>query len=379
MANWGGTASVTRPEWGTSFLLAEWRNMVIEPIRVTSDAVEILDQRQLPERRTYLSCTGPDDIIHAIQTLAVRGAPAIGVAGVYGLWLASRKLTPRDKFWDELAAEKERIKSARPTAVNLAWAIDRVWAQAQGIRQADVARFLKKAAETLAEEERQRNVRIAANGAPLLLPQSRVLTHCNTGSLATVGVGTALGVIREGFGQGRIGSVWVDETRPLLQGSRLTAWELMQDRIPATLITDNMAASLMAQKRVDAVIVGADRICANGDTANKIGTYGLAVLAYYHGIPFYVAAPLSTVDLDLAHGSAIPIEERGADEVRSFRGVPVAPSGVYVYNPAFDVTPGHLITAIITDRGVARRPYELSLAALMENEPNTNREGERHA
>lgn len=359
--------------------MVERRDDVIEPIRAQTDAVDILDQRALPEHHQYLHCRHADDVIQAIKTLAVRGAPAIGVAGVYGLWLASRSLSGRPDFWSALEAEKERIKSARPTAVNLAWAVDRVWSEAHGMGTAEVERFLRKCGDALSEEERLRNERMAAHGAALLLPKSRVLTHCNTGSLATIGAGTALGVIREGYQQGRIASVWVDETRPLLQGSRLTAWELMEDGIPATLIADNMAASVMAQGRVDAVIVGADRICANGDTANKIGTYSLAVLAQHHGIPFYVAAPLSTVDLSLQDGTAMPIEERDPDEVRAVRGTVIAPADIPVYNPAFDVTPGTLITAIITDRGAARRPYELSLADLMAQEPTIHGEGDKRA
>ena len=341
---------------------------MIEPIRVKDDAVYILDQRALPHKREELLCHSADDVVAAIKSLAVRGAPAIGIAGLYGLWLEALRLRGQADFWDRLAEAKERLKLARPTAVNLAWAINRTWNGLSGVNVANVPEVLRQAADALASEERDRNSRIAQYGASLLAPKSRLLTHCNTGSLATVGVGTALGVIREGFSAGLVELVWVDETRPLLQGARLTAWELLEEQIPATLITDSMAASMMAKGLVDAVIVGADRICANGDTANKIGTYSLAVLAHYHGIPFYVAAPMSTIDLSLESGAAIPIEERSADEVRGVFGTPIAPTGMPVANPAFDVTPGPLIAAVITDRGIARAPYNVSLTALMEQE-----------
>ena len=349
---------------------------MVEAVKAGRDNIEILDQRRLPASVEFLTCRNAADVIMAIQTLAVRGAPAIGIAGLYALWLEALTLQGGPDFWRNLEAGKERIKHARPTAVNLAWAVDRVWRSLspQWVDDA-VVQHLKRAADALVVEEESRSARMAAFGASLLEKGYRVLTHCNTGSLATAGVGTALGVIREGHRTGRLEMVWVDETRPLLQGARLTAWELMQDGIPATLITDNMAATLMAQGQVDAVIVGADRICANGDTANKIGTYGLAVLARHHRVPFYVAAPLSTVDLTLPDGSDIPIEQRAADEVRAFHGALAAPRGMPVYNPAFDVTPGPLIEAIITDRGVAREPYAASLRTLFEQEDRELRDG----
>lgn len=343
---------------------------MIEPIKPETNSVTILDQRALPDAVRYWRCQTADDIIAAIQSLAVRGAPLIGIAALYGLWLAALTLEGSPAFWEQLTREKDRIKTARPTAVNLAWAVDRAWAAVSGRDAKSAVAFLRQAADRLAFEERQRNQAIAQYGASLLLTNSRVLTHCNTGSLATVGVGTALGIIREAYLQGRIESVWVDETRPLLQGARLTAWELDQDRIPAKLITDSMAGTIMAQGRVDAVIVGADRIAANGDTANKIGTYNLAVLAHYHHVPFYVAAPLSTVDLSVADGTQIPIEERSHDEIRMIRAIQIAPTDTPVYNPAFDVTPGVLITAIVTDRGVAHFPYQASLSQ-MNHERNT--------
>jgi methylthioribose-1-phosphate isomerase len=351
---------------------------VIEAIRVNGEVLEILDQRALPTETRYLACLGADDVIAAIQSLAVRGAPALGVAGVYGLWAESRRLADSPDFWTRLEHARERLKNARPTAVNLAWAVERVWERIREQSAQGVEPLLRQMAEDLAAEESRRNELMGENGSRLLTPHSRVLTHCNTGSLATMGIGTALGVIRTGFGKGLVKSVWVDETRPLLQGARLTAWELMEDGIPATLIADGTAASLMARKEVDAVIVGADRICANGDTANKIGTYGLAVLAHYHGIPFYVAAPVSTVDLSIPEGSGIPIEQRSADEVRRVRDAVIAPADVAVFNPAFDVTPGHLISAIITDRGILRAPYTTSLAGAISDETRSKREADVH-
>ncbi|WP_420824553.1 S-methyl-5-thioribose-1-phosphate isomerase [Sulfobacillus harzensis] len=339
----------------------------MEPIRPTADAVEILDQRALPERMRYIRCTRADMVVDAIQSLAVRGAPAIAVAGLYGLWVEALALAGHTNGTDELEAAKDRIRNARPTAVNLAWAVDKVWATRPGEGSA-LVRYLRREADALYQEESLRNERMAQFGAALLPPSSRVLTHCNTGSLATIGLGTALGVIRQAYADGRIDQVWVDETRPLLQGSRLTAWELVQDGIPATLITDSMAASLMAQGKVDAVLVGADRIAANGDTANKIGTYGLAVLAHFHHIPFYVVAPLSTIDRTLSSGNAIPIEERAAHEVREIRGQAIAPRDMPVFNPAFDVTPSSLISAIVTDTGVAQGDFETGIAKLLEQE-----------
>lgn len=341
---------------------------MVESIQPEIASITLLDQRALPDAVRYWRCTSADDVIAAIQSLAVRGAPAIGVAGLYALWLAAQTLRDQEDFWPRLEEVKERIKNARPTAVNLTWAVDAAWTRVRLQEASYAPSWLRQAADRLASEERRRNERMAQHGADLLTPESRILTHCNTGSLATIGVGTALGIIREGFRRGLVQGVWVDETRPLLQGARLTAWELLQDNIPATLITDNMAASVMAKGQVDAVIVGADRICANGDTANKIGTYSLAVLAYYHHIPFYVAAPMSTVDVRLDDGSGIPIEERSPDEVRTVRGTPIAPREISVINPAFDVTPATLITAVITDWGVARFPYRQSLAALLARE-----------
>lgn len=361
---------MTRPEPdGTSFF-AKGDVSFMEPIRRFADHIDLLDQRWLPADVRYLSCVNAGDVIAAIRALAVRGAPAIGVAGSYALWLES--LQPSEAPMEQhLRDAAERIKSARPTAVNLAWAVDRAYRMVQNTALANIPSVLKRVADDLLSEETARNDQLARYGAELLSEHSRILTHCNTGSLATPGVGTALGIIREGYRLGLVKEVFVDETRPLLQGARLTAWELQQDEIPATLITDSMAAALMAQGKINAVVVGADRIARNGDTANKIGTYGLAVQAHYHQIPFYVAAPMSTLDPDLDTGSDIPIEERDGDEIRRIQGVLMAPEDIPVYNPAFDVTPGTLISAIITDRGVAHQPYLRSLPALIEQELNS--------
>ena len=298
--------------------------------------VRLIDQRRLPGELVLLECRTVDELCDAIRTLAVRGAPALGAAGAMGVALAAARDEP-------LEAAAERLRATRPTAVNLAWGVGRALAApdpaAEAIR--------------IAEDDVARNRRLGVG--------ARVLTHCNAGSLACVGYGTALGVIRAAHEAGRRPSVWVDETRPVLQGSRLTAWELQRLGIPCTLVADAMAGSLMASGEVDAVVVGADRIAANGDVANKIGTYGLAVLAQHHAVPFYVAAPVSTLDPDCPDGGAIPVERRRAEEVASLGGVAVAPDGVAVENRAFDVTPAGLVTAYVTEEGVARTPAELPL------------------
>ena len=303
--------------------------------------VRLIDQRALPGRVRFLECATADEVCDAISSLAVRGAPALGATGAYGVALAARTLrTP-----GRVRAAAERLKATRPTAVNLAWGVDRALAAADPAEEA----------VKIAAEDVERNRRLGAHGAELLPEGSRVLTHCNTGSLACVGYGTALGVIRAAHESGRRPSVWVDETRPVLQGARLTAWELQQLGIPCTLVADAMAAALMAGGEVDAVIVGADRIAANGDVANKIGTYGLAVLASHHGIPFYVAAPMSTFDPDTPDGGAIPVERRDGEEVAVVGGRRLAPEGVAVENRAFDVTPAALVTAYVSEEGVKRR------------------------
>jgi len=321
--------------------------------------LHLLDQTLLPGRSEYVACRGYRDVIRAIRTMKVRGAPAIGVAAAYGLALAAREAAQVPDPWERLRAAAEELKNARPTAVNLAWAVDRLMEKAavRGAQGADVAALLLEEARTLQAEDEAANRRLGAYGQELLPHGARVITHCNAGALATAGYGTALGVLRAARETGNPVRVFATETRPLLQGARLTCWELMQEGIPVTLITDSMAGFLMARGMADLVLVGADRIAANGDVANKIGTYTLAVLAREHGLPFYVAAPVSTVDLATPSGAEIPIEERAPEEVTHVAGTRTAPEGVGVWNPAFDVTPARLVTAIITDRGVVRPPY----------------------
>lgn len=322
----------------------------------------LLDQTKLPHQVVYLNCRDYHEVVDAIKRLAVRGAPAIGVAAAYGLVLGAKKLQVRQKetFIAAVDTIARELSAARPTAVNLQWALDRML---QKIRlepgtEVDVLQsVLLNEAEKIYQGDIVCNRRLGQFGQTLIADEARILTHCNAGALATVGYGTALGVIRAAWESGKDIRVFADETRPLLQGARLTAWELLQERIPVTLITDNMAGYLMAKRKVDLVIVGADRITANGDVANKIGTYSLAILANAHSLPFYVAAPLSTVDMRLASGAEIPIEERAQCEITQLGGVPVAPAGVEVWNPAFDVTPNHLITAIITDEGIIYPNY----------------------
>jgi methylthioribose-1-phosphate isomerase len=301
----------------------------------------------------FIECSTVDDVCDAISTLAVRGAPALGATGAYGVALAARVLDGKRA----VRAAAKRIAATRPTAVNLAWGVQRAFdAYERGGPDASLAE-----AEALAADDVARNRAIGANGVALLDRGSRVLTHCNAGGLACVGYGTAIGVIRAAAEAGLQPQVWVDETRPVLQGARLTAWELDRLGIDATLVADVAAASLMAAGEVDCVVVGADRVAANGDVANKVGTYGLAVLARHHRVPFYVAVPISTIDLETPNGAAITVEERDPAEVTSVGGVRVAPDGVKARNPAFDVTPARLVTAIITEVGIARAPYGRSL------------------
>jgi methylthioribose-1-phosphate isomerase len=311
----------------------EWRDGV----------VRMVDQRRLPAELALVDATTVDEVCEAIRTLAVRGAPALGVAGAMGVALAAK----RGEDLDRAAAA---LVATRPTAVNLAWGVARARAAADPVAEA-----LAIAAEDVA-----RNRRLGAFGAELIPDGAQVLTHCNAGALACAGFGTAVGVIRSAS----VGHVWVDETRPLLQGARITAWELQRLGIPVTVIPDARAGSLLAEGRVDAVVVGADRVAANGDVANKVGTYPLAVLAAHHGVPFLVAAPTSTIDLHCATGADIPIERRGASEVTELAGQRVAPEGVEAENLAFDVTPAALVTAVITEEGVARAPYPEALADL---------------
>ncbi len=330
----------------------------LRPVALRADgrALRLLDQRALPERESWLELTRLEDIAHAIETLAVRGAPAIGCAAALGLYVVSLGL-PDDphEFTLALAAASARLAGTRPTAVNLFVALDQQRAAVDALGPEASPARIREALRVTAEQHVRADLRacleLGAHGATLL-PAGGILTHCNTGALATSGHGTALGVIRSAHALGRSTHVFVDETRPLLQGARLTAWELDHDRIPCSLICDNMAGAMMARGEIQAAIVGADRITRNGDTANKIGTYTVAVLCKHHGIPFYVAAPWTTIDLTLASGAEIPIEERSGDEVRLHGGALRAPANVRVRNPAFDVTPAELITAIITERGV---------------------------
>ena len=317
-------------------------------------AIRLIDQRALPGRLRYITCRGVDTLCDAIATLAVRGAPALGAAGALGVALAARTMSRKP----QVRAAARRIARTRPTAVNLAWGVDRALAAYEsGGPDAALA-----AAQEICRDDVARNRALGAHGASLLPVDGAIVTHCNAGSLACVGYGTALGVIRAAHEAGRRPRVWADETRPLLQGARLTMWECGRLGIDATLVPDGAAAALMGRGLVDAVITGADRIAANGDTANKIGTYGLAISARAHQIPFYVAAPVSTIDLETPTGDGITIEERDPDEVMRIGTVRTAPAGVAAYNPAFDVTPARLITAIITEHGIARRPYTRSLA-----------------
>jgi methylthioribose-1-phosphate isomerase len=317
-------------------------------LRWDGATLSLLDQRLLPLQEVWVECKTASECAEAIRTMIVRGAPAIGVTAAFGLAMAARR-------GDDLQAAATELKGARPTAVNLAWAVDRML-RAGGDLTAEAERIL--------EEDLAANKAMGQHGAQLLGQQATVLTHCNAGALATAGYGTALGVIRAAIGNGKQIAVFADETRPYLQGARLTAWELQQDGIDVTLITDSMSGYFFAEGKFDAVIVGADRIAANGDTANKIGTYTVAVLAHAHGVPFYVAAPVSTIDPRCPTGAEIPIEERSILEVVEIHGTRVAPEGIHVRHPAFDVTPARLITAIITERGVMRAPYGVAIAAL---------------
>ena len=337
--------------------------MTIEPVRWAHDRLELLDQTLLPMREVVRHYARWEDVADAIRTLVVRGAPAIGVAAAYGVVLAVRE--SRAATFDALLADLENaikgLAATRPTAVNLFWALERMRRVALGLAgqtpQAVRVRLLAEA-DAIRTEDIAANRAMGVHGAALVPARARILTHCNAGALATAGYGTALGVIRAAHEQGKVALVWVDETRPVMQGSRLTAWEMVQEGIPHRLIPDVAAGSVMARGEVDMVVTGADRITANGDTANKIGTYAVAVLARHHNVPFYVAAPFSTIDPSLASGGEIPIEERDAAEVRRTGTHQTAPDDSPIYNPAFDVTPAALITAIITERGVFRPPYK---------------------
>lgn len=336
-----------------------------------SGAIELLDQTLLPGKIKYEKITTVEGIAVAIEDMHVRGAPAIGVAAAMGTALGALKFkgAEKDKFFTYMENVIERIGSTRPTAVNLFWALERMRGVLESNKNAPLEKIKERLvteANKIRDEDLMSCKKIGENGASLLKKGSRILTHCNAGGLATAGYGTALGVVRSGYEKGKVAHVYADETRPRLQGARLTAFELVQERIPATLICDNMAASLMAQGKIDAVVVGADRIAANGDTANKIGTYGVAVLARAHKIPFYVAAPVSTIDFSLPSGDGIEIEQRDDGEVRRIDASDICPKGINVINPAFDVTPGRLVSAIITEKAVCRPPYRKTLSALKE-------------
>jgi methylthioribose-1-phosphate isomerase len=337
----------------------------VRAVHWTGDRLRLLDQRLLPRESVYLEIPDAAAAAQAIRDMVVRGAPAIGITAAYAVVMAARALPAETADWlVALKPDLDRLAASRPTAVNLFWALARMGRviEAGG---ADIPRRLEAEARRIHDDDLAANRRMGELGAALIDPAEAVLTHCNTGSLATGGYGTALGVIRSAYGQKRIRKVYADETRPWLQGSRLTAWELVQDGIPVDLICEGAAASLMRAGRVGWVVVGADRIAANGDTANKIGTYALAVLARHHGVRFMVVAPTSTVDMETPDGSGIPIEERGAAEVLSLAGRPVAAEGAGAWNPAFDVTPAELIDAIVTERGVVERPDRAKMTALM--------------
>jgi methylthioribose-1-phosphate isomerase len=339
------------------------------------DAVVMVDQRKLPGQEVYVHCKTPSEVARAIKTMVIRGAPAIGVAAAMGLALGVRRSSAQGTR--QLTVEFTRLcdmfAATRPTAVNLFWAIDRMkrafaaGAQA-GESVAELASRLEREALAIHDEDVASCRDMGRHGAEVVPDGARVLTHCNAGALATAGYGTALGVIRAAAERGKIAQVYADETRPFLQGARLTAWELVKDNVPTTVIAESMTGPLMQRGQVDMVVVGADRIAANGDVANKIGTYTVALLAHAHDVPFYVAAPLSTIDLSTADGSGIPIEQRPSREMTHVGATQVVPSGADVWNPAFDVTPARLVTGIITERGIARPPFQETLRALFNTE-----------
>jgi len=340
------------------FKVIEWRG----------DHVRLLDQTLLPREEAYVDLDDFRQVASAIKEMKIRGAPAIGVAAAYGTALAAvkSKADSKEKFLAELETARQTLAATRPTAVNLFWALERMRrAAASGQDVAEIRSALIAEAKKVDKENAEADMRLSRYGAELIKDGFTILTHCNAGALATGCYGTALGVIKAAWEQAKKLHVFAGETRPLLQGARLTAWELKQAGIPFTLIADTMTGHFLSRGKIDCVIVGADRIAANGDVANKIGTYNIAVLAKENGVPFYVAAPLSTIDLSLPSGAQIPIEERSAEEVTHIRGVATAPEGVRVANPAFDVTPHKYISAIITDGGIAREPYEESLRRMM--------------
>jgi methylthioribose-1-phosphate isomerase len=346
---------------------------MLPTIEWKDDAVVMIDQRKLPASEVYVTCKTANEVAKAIKTMVIRGAPAIGVAAAMGIavGMTRSRATGTKQFTTEFQKTCDLMAGTRPTAVNLFWAIERMKktfaaAAHEGQSVDEIKKRLVAEARAIHDEDVQSCRTMGAHGATLVPSSARILTHCNAGALATAGYGTALGVIRAAAEQGKTIAVLADETRPFLQGARLTAWELVRDGINTTVITDNMAGAMMRQGQVDLVVVGADRIAANGDVANKIGTYTVAVLAKEHGIPFYVAAPLSTVDLNTPDGSRIPIEERNEREVTHVGSNRLTPDGAQIRNPAFDVTPAQYVTAIITERGIARAPFQESLPQLFE-------------
>jgi methylthioribose-1-phosphate isomerase len=346
--------------------------MKFKTIEWKGDRVRILDQRRLPQEVRFLDCRDASSVAQAIRSMAIRGAPAIGVAAAMGIALAAKRIRSNQPeiFQKNLERVCDEMSQTRPTAVNLFWAVNRMkktlnLVHVEGVEKS--RHHLIEEALRIYKEDVEANRKIGENGKKLIHSGDGILTHCNAGALATGGFGTALGVIYAARNEGKQFQVFVDETRPMLQGCRLTAWELVQEKIPATLIADNMAGVLMRKGLVNLVVVGADRIAGNGDTANKIGTYGLAVLSKSHGIPFYVAAPTSTIDLTLVSGEEIPIEERNIAEVTHFCGYPIAPKGVKAFNPAFDVTPHSLLHGIITEKGIIRKPFERNLKRIVVN------------
>jgi methylthioribose-1-phosphate isomerase len=344
---------------------------MIQTLEWTASGVRFIDQTKLPNEEVYVTCTTHQQVADVIRNMVVRGAPAIGVAAAMGIALGVKnsKAEDIDKLRQEFDSICEMIGKTRPTAVNLFWAISRMRKKfdlLSGKPIPNIKQSLIAEAQRMHAEDIAANQAMGRHGAALMPASGGVLTHCNAGALATCGYGTALGVIRAAIEQGKKIHVYADETRPFLQGSRLTAWELMKDGIPTTVISDNMAGAMMKQGKIGAIVVGADRIAANGDVANKIGTYTVAVLAKENGLPFYVAAPFSTIDLQTPSGNQIPIEQRNPREVTHFAGKAVTPEGVQVENPAFDVTPAKYVTAIVTERGIARPPFEDSLRQLAE-------------
>lgn len=347
----------------SNFKTLEWHN----------DKLILVDCTKLPAEEKYISCQTYEDLAFAIKKLIVRGAPAIGVAAAYGAVLSAQQAISRglkkDDFYKFIIEGIRKLALTRPTAVNLFWALNRMEVKLNQVRyekENEIRDLLLEEAKLIHEEDIECCRKIGCYGNQIVAENSNILTHCNAGALATTGIGTALGVIRTAQSSGKNIHVYSDETRPLLQGARMTAWELLKDNIPVTLITDNMAGYLMKLKKINLVIVGADRIAANGDTANKIGTYSAAVLAKEHGIPFFIAAPKSTIDISLKSGDEINIEERDKDEVRNLFGTRIAPSTVDTFNPAFDVTPHNYITGIITEKGILREPYEISIKEIFE-------------